>query len=152
TPFCCPSFPGRRFHLPCFLNYIVNRSDIKEGCFRIFIHLSVYDGAESSYRFRNRHILARNSDKVLCHIEVLREISLYLSFTVYRNLSYYGKLLYSDDRDDILQLLVFMKGLLHPSRRLIMFFTDDIYFQDPQIALQWIYGRIDSLLYDLSRK
>ena len=85
-------------------------------------------------------------------MEWLREETLNLSCTVNRHLILLRKLFHTENCDDILQLLVLLKNLLHTARYLVMLFSDDILLQNTGAGLQRVNRRINTLLYDLSRK
>ena len=112
------------------LHNLIDGSDIEKGCFRIGIHLSVNDGLKAADCFFYRHIFARNASKVLSHMEGLGQESLNLSGTAYCQLVLIRELLHTQNCDDILQLFVFLKHLLHLVGYLVMLLSNDILLQD----------------------
>ena len=60
-----------RLHLFCVRDHIVDCTDVEEGRLRIIIHLAVDDHLKAAHGLFYRHVLARNTGKVLCHMERL---------------------------------------------------------------------------------
>ncbi len=90
--------------------------------------------------------------KGLGHKERLGQETLELTGPIHGHLVLLGEFVHAEDRDDVLQFLVTLQNLQHLLRRVVMFLTHGIHFQNTGVGLQGIYGRIDALFHDLSRE
>ena len=75
--------------------------------------------------FFQRHVLPGHPRKLLRHIERLGQEPLQLPCTGYRQLILLRQLLHPQDRDDVLQVLIFLQHLLHLPGGLVMLLPQD---------------------------
>ena len=114
--------------------------------------LTVQNLAEAADGLRYRHILAFKARKLLCHAERLRQEVLDLTGTRYRQLILIGKLIHTQNSDDILQILVLLQNRLHRTRNLIMLDADYIRRQDTRGGVQRIHRRINTHRRNITRQ
>ena len=93
---------------------------------------------------RNWHIFARQTGKLSSYKERLRQETLYFTRSGYNQLILFGKLVHTEDRNDILQLFILLQNLLYASGYTIMLLTDDSGIQNAGGRLQRINRRINT--------
>ena len=136
----------------CFLDDILNCTNIEESIFRILIHLTINDCLESTDGFFQRNIFTLDTCEVLSYMEWLGKELLDLSCTEYSTLILFRKLFHTKNSDDVLKFFIFLKDFLYFTCYFIMFFTYNIRLQNTGSGFQRVNGRINTLLYDLSGK
>ena len=85
-------------------------------------------------------------------MERLRKEFLDLSCTKYSIFIFVRELFHTKDCNDVLQLFVFLKDFLYTTCYFVMLFTYNICFKNTGCRFQWIYGRVNTLLNDLTGK
>mgnify|MGYP006872938123 CR=1 FL=1 len=128
--------------------HIVNASRVEEVALRNIVMLTFQNLAEAADGFGNRNILSFHSCKLPCNEEGLGKESLYLSRTGYHQLILLGKLIHTQDSNDILQLVITLQQLLHTSGHTVMLLPYNSGIQNSGGGLQRVNRRINTQLYD----
>src|ERR1017187_1037630 len=110
--------------------------------------LAVEDLRETADRLLEGYVLALTAGEHLGDEERLREEVAHPSRPAHGLLLILGELLLTQDRDDVLELLVLLEHALHALSNAIVLLTDDIRVQHPAEGFEWIHGRIDPRLRD----
>ena len=85
-------------------------------------------------------------------MERLREETLGTACARYHQLVLVGKLVDTEDGDDILKLVVLLEELLDGLGGVVVVLADDVGVKDSRGRLQGVYGRVDTQLRNLTRK
>src|SRR5579883_3472216 len=97
---------------------------------RHLIELAIKNLAEAANRLFQRHVLAFASGERLGHREGLREETLNLAGARHRQLVLVREFVDAQDGNDILQVFVSLKHLLHAAGDVVVFLTNDLRIQD----------------------
>ena len=108
------------------------------------IAIAVHDRAEGTDAFLHGHIFARNAGKRFRHGKRLGKETLQTPRTVNDLLILRGKLLHTEDGDDVLQLVVALQAFLHALCGLIVLLAHDERIEDARMGLEWVNGRVDA--------
>src|SRR5713101_626636 len=119
-----------------------------EGLFRQVVVLPLEDLAEATDRLFQRHVLARPVGEDLGDEERLRQEALDLAGPRDQHLVVLGQLIWAEDGDDVLQLLVALQYLLHAARHAIVLLADDVGREESREGVQRIDRRVDAALDD----
>src|SRR2546430_2527545 len=109
---------------------LVDRALEQEGALGDLVVLALEDLREAADRLGDRHILAARAGELLGHREGLGEEALDAPGTVHREAVLVGELLDAQDRDDVLELLVALKGLLDPVGDRVVLLPHDLGLED----------------------
>ena len=111
-------------------NGIVNGSDIEECLFGKIVHFAIKNHVESAYYLLDGNHHSRYAGKLFGYGEGLAEETLYASCTVYNQTVIVRKFVHTENGNDILQFLIFLKNLLHALCTFVVLLTDDVGVKD----------------------
>ena len=131
---------------------ILNGADVKERLFWQVVHLTVENHVEALYCILYWHHYSRYASKLLCHGEWLREETLHTTCSVNGKFIFIRQLVHTEDGDDVLQFLVTLQYLLHTLSAVVVFLAHNERVEDSAGRTQWVYGRIDTKLRNLTAK
>ncbi len=133
-----------------FLTDVIDCSDIEESRLRAIVHLTGQNRAESADCLGKRYERTGHAGKCLRHMEGLGQEPLRLTGAVHKCLILFRKFVHTENRDNVLQLVITLQHLLHLTGNRIMLLADDIGLQNPGTRCKRVNRRIDTLLYDLT--
>src|SRR5699024_1798132 len=122
----------------------------EEGLLADVVVLAVADLGEGLDGLRQRDRGALDAGELLGDIGVLREEPLDATGPVDDDLVLLGQLIDTEDRDDVLQLLVLLQDRLHAHRGVVVVRRDVPTVEDPAARGQRVHGRVDALRGDLT--
>ena len=108
--------------------------------------LTLQDFLEAAHRIGHRDLLALAPGEHLRHAEWLAQEALDLAGTQHRELVLRRKLVHSENRDDVLEILVALQDLLYSPRDVVMLLTDDFGREGTRGRSERIHGRVDPQL------
>ena len=114
--------------------------------------LAVEDLAEAANSLLERHVAALDAGKLLGDREGLREESLDLARAAHDEFVFFGKLVHTHYRDNVLQFFVALKDLLHFAGRLVMLDADNIGSEYSRGRIERVDGGVNAEGRDASRK
>ncbi len=114
--------------------------------------LAVEDLPERTYRVAKRNVLALGTGKGFSDSERLREIALDLARAIYEALVVIGKLLNTQNSDDVLQVFVALEHSLGLVGDTIVFLADDLRRKRGRTGLKRIDRGIDTERGERARK
>src|SRR5262249_8431784 len=150
--------PGSRFLIGSCFAYLsagskplraISALDLFDSAFHVEIALGrvcvrpVEYFLEPSYGLGDGHLLAFTPGEDLSHTERLTEKPLNFPSSKDRDFVFRRKFIHAEDCDDVLQVLVALKYLLHSAGDIVMFLTDDIGCQRTGCGGKWVDRRID---------
>src|SRR4051794_17147358 len=139
-------------HLLGALDGALDRADHVEGLLGQVVVLAVEDLDEAADGVLELHVLTGRAGELLGDEVRLRQEALDLPGARHRQPVLVRELLDAEDGDDVLQVLVALQHLLHPSRGRIVLGGDDAGLQRARGRIQRIDGRVDALLDDRTRE
>ena len=114
--------------------------------------LAVNHFAEASDRVFQFDVLAFESGELSGNEERLREEPLNLASAGNDQLVFVGKLVETENRDDVLKIFVTLQNALHVLRSIVMLLADDARIENARRRRERIDRRINSQLDDLTRE
>ena len=114
--------------------------------------VTVDDAVKATDRFGQRYVFSWRVRKHLGNKERLRQEFLNLASADHCLLVILGKLVHSQDRDDVLQLLVALQYCLDATRTVVMFLTDDVRVENTRGRVERVNGGVDAQLGNISRQ
>src|SRR5690606_10014274 len=147
--FTLPRFSARRsgrgpLHFACFLYRFVDGADHVESLLRQVIVITVQDALEATDGFLQGHILAGCAGEDFGHVEGLRQEALDLTGTGNQLLVFLGQFIHTQDRDDVLQLLVALQNILNAAGHFVVLLADHQRIQRTAGGVQRVNGRVDT--------
>src|SRR4029077_14803759 len=109
---------------------VVDRADQVEGLLGQVVAFAVENFSEAAHGFLARHVSARDAGERLRDMHRLREKALDAARARDHQLVVGGQLVHPEDRDDVLEVLIALKNLLHPACDVLMFLADDRRFKN----------------------
>jgi hypothetical protein len=97
-----------------------------EVAFRDVVELAVEDHLESAHRVLDRDILAGGAGEDLGNVERLGKETLDLAGAIDGEFVLGGELIQTQNRDDVLEILVTLENALHLAGDEVVLFADDI--------------------------
>ena len=93
-----------------------------------------------------------DAGELLGHVGVLRQEPLDPAGPVHDDLVLLGQLVDTEDRDDVLELLVALQDLLDPDRGVVVLLADVARVEDPRRRRQRVHRRVDAQRRDVTRQ
>ena len=116
------------------------------------VELAVGDSGERLDRVFQRHSRTLDTGELLRHVGVLREELLDAARTRNGDLVFFGELVDTEDRDDLLELFVLLKDRLDADGRVVVVLAQVPRVENAACRRQRVDGRIETLRRDLDRK
>src|SRR5690554_984274 len=135
-----------------FLDSFVDGADHVERLLRQVIILTVQNAVETTDGFLQGHVFTRRTGEYFRNEERLRQEALDLTRTGYGLLVFFRQFVHTQNRDDVLQLLVTLQGLLNATCDVVVFLTDNQRIQLTRGGVQRVDRRVDTQLRDLTRQ
>src|SRR3546814_585700 len=120
----------------------------RSGSLGQVVVLAVHDALEAAHRLLDRHEDARRAGEHLGDMERLRQEALDLPGAGDRQLLVLGQLVHAQDRDDVLELLVFLQDALHRAGDVVVLLAQDARIEDAARRIERIDGREDAQIGD----
>src|SRR6185312_8299414 len=131
---------------------VVDAAGHEERLLRQSVELAGDDALEARDGLLDLHVLAGDAGELLSDGERLRHEALDAARASDDALVVFRELVHTEDRDDVLQLLVALQNALHARRHVVVAFADELGVEDSRRRRQWIDGGIDAELRDRARK
>src|SRR4051794_12684543 len=112
--------------------------------------LAVGDLVERLDGLRDRDRGALKAGELLGHVGVLRQEALDPAGPGDDDLVLLRQLIHTEDRDDVLELLVALQDLLDPDRAIVVVLADVLGVEDPRGRRQRVHRRVDAERGDLA--
>ena len=116
------------------------------------VNLAIENHLEALDGILNRDHHTGGVGELLCHKEGLREETLNTTSAVHSGLILIRELLHTENRDDILQLLVTLENLFHTLSSVVVLLTYNVGVEDSRSRLQRIYCGVDTECGNLTRE
>uniref|UniRef100_A0A6B0UTC5 Putative secreted protein n=1 Tax=Ixodes ricinus TaxID=34613 RepID=A0A6B0UTC5_IXORI len=116
--------------LLCLLVHLLNGAHHVEGHFRQVVQLTFQDLVEATDGLVDGHKLASLAGEDLGHLEGLGEETLDLTGPGHRQLVLFRQLVHAQNGNDVLQGLVVLQDLLHPTGDVVVLLPDDVGVHD----------------------
>ena len=139
-------------HLFSFFNGLLNGADHVKSLFRDIVVFAIDDFFEAANRVLQFHIGAGSSSEGFGDVKGLGQEALNFARPSDGHAVFFRKLIHTENRDDILQILIALQNQLHRTSDLVMLRADDMGIQNPRSSVERIDGGINAQLGDLSRK
>ena len=146
-----PSFSDS-FSLLGLLDHILDGALQVERLLRKIVVLAFGDFLEAADGVGELDVLALEAGELLGHVERLREELLDLAGARDGQLVFVGKLVDTENRDDVLQILVALQNPLHLLGAVVVLLADDARIENARGGRQRIDGRVDAEFGDGARK
>src|SRR6478752_3510283 len=127
-------------------------ADVEEGLLRDVVEVTADDRVEGLDRLLDRDRGAFDAGELLGHVGVLREELLDAARAGDDDLVLFGELVDTEDRDDLLQLLVLLEDLLDGGGHAVVVGADVARVEDAARRRQRVDGRVQTLRRDLPRE
>lgn len=95
------------------------------------------------------HVLPWGAGEDLSHEEGLAQEPLDLTGACHHQLVVFTELVHTQDGNDILQILVVLEHLLHPTGHVVVLLANDAGGQHARGGIKRVHGRVDTQLGDL---
>src|SRR5690606_14048907 len=133
-----------------FFQRFVDGADHVEGLFRKAVIVTVQNALEATDGFLQRHVLARCAGKDFGHEERLGQEALDLTRPVYGHLVVFRQFVHTQDRDDVLQLLVALQHALNATRYVVVLLANHQRVQLTAGGIQRVDGWVDTFSGDVT--
>src|SRR6266581_1514834 len=134
------------------LEDLLDRPHHVEGLLGDLVQLAGHDHLEAADGVLQGDVLARDAGELLGHVKGLGEELLDLPGPGHRDLVVLAELVDPQDGDDVLEVLVALKDLLHVPGRLVVLFPEDAGVEDARRGGEGIHRGVDPELHDLARE
>src|SRR6478736_5589221 len=127
-------------------------ADVEERLLGDVVEVTLDDGVERLDGLLDRDRRTLDTGELLRHVGVLREELLDAARAGDDDLVFFGQLVDTEDRDDLLQLLVLLQNLLHGGGHTVVVVADVAGVQDAARRGERVDGRVEALRRDLTRQ
>src|SRR3954463_2144571 len=131
---------------------VVQTAAHEERLLRHVVVLAVGDLVERLDGLGDRDRRTLEAGELLGDVGVLRQEALDTARTADDDLVLLGQLVHTEDRDDVLELLVALEDLLDPDRAVVVLLADVLGIEDPRGRGQRVHRRVDAERGDLARQ
>ena len=131
---------------------VVETAAHEERLLRHVVVVAVGDLVERLHRLRDRDRGALDAGELLGDVGILREEPLDAARPRHDDLVLLRQLVDTEDRDDVLELLVALQDLLDADRAVVVVLADVLGVEDPRGGGQRVDGRVDAERGDLARQ
>ena len=114
--------------------------------------LAVHDFLEAADRVGQLDVLALEAGELLGHVERLRQEALDLAGARHGQLIFVRQFVDTQNRDDVLQILVALQDLLHALRRVVVLLAENARIENARGGRQRIDGGINAQFRDRARQ
>src|SRR5271157_5882795 len=141
-----------RFHLLGFFQHFVDGALHVERLFWNIVALAIHDLLEAAHRVLDLHVASLNASKLLSNVEGLRQELLDLAGARHRELLVFAEFVDTENRDDVLQVLVALQHALNGLRRVVVLLAHDARIENARSGSQRIDCGINAQLRNLARE
>src|SRR5271157_648161 len=127
-----------RFHLLGFFQHFVDGALHVERLFWNIVALAIHDLLEAAHRVLDLHVASLNASKLLSNVEGLRQELLDLAGARHRELLVFAEFVDTENRDDVLQVLVALQHALNGLRRVVVLLAHDARIENARSGSQRI--------------
>src|SRR4051812_8206462 len=131
---------------------VLEATDTQERLLRVVVEVTLRDAVERLDGLRERHRRARDLRERLGDQHVLRQEPLDAARALNGQLVLFRELVHTEDRDDVLQLLVLLQDPDDLGSHAVVVLTDDGRVEDRRRRRQRVHRREDALLEDTTRE